>query len=454
MVRAKVFSVVVCQAHGIPEYFPFLDSDDRLENTFGMQRVMECGRNFDAVQFEERGGELMRLGKIYERNPEWKRSARRLTGRIHDHCNPRTMLKGGRPPVDVSAVNLPTIYKLGSELTVASLSGVVASEHCAYAALAAGGATLLKPMGEYVGVSTEELDDDEPEEEPPPPMEEGVELEDLLHVDPIEAPVPATALQAPVPAAAAPSEAQAVPAAVAIQAPAPEAAVQAPIPAAVQAPILAAVQAPILAAAPSGAPVAAAAAAAVVRTLTDFPGYTTISAEHATKLYFAPSGSKSSERINRVMNRLKAGTRAVEASALNESDCDPRAGGLHADLDPILVLVQVPAGVSCVIAIPLSFTSPPGEKGLDVLSVAEFKSARSFVRCRLLQAIQKPGPEGIMTFAKDVIGEEFVTSGDLCSPFNPETRTNEANGSFEWCVKASSFTTAAVVMCQCGESAV
>jgi hypothetical protein len=133
----------VCIAQGIPHYFPFLDSDDRLEGFFGMQRVLEAGRNFDAIQFEERAGELMRLEKIYERNPEWKLCSRRLAvkGRVSDHCSAKDVVRGANgcknhAPVDVSTVVLSTCWWRGAAEAASALSGVVNAQHYDYEALA------------------------------------------------------------------------------------------------------------------------------------------------------------------------------------------------------------------------------------------------------------------------------------------------------------------------------
>ena len=58
MTKAKFVSVACCQAEGIDFHFAYFDATQRLEELFGMQRVMECGSSVDAVQFEERGGDI------------------------------------------------------------------------------------------------------------------------------------------------------------------------------------------------------------------------------------------------------------------------------------------------------------------------------------------------------------------------------------------------------------
>ena len=58
----------------------FFISDDRLENFFGMQRALECGRNFDLFEFGIRAGELMGLGYYKGELPDHFTSFRRLGG--------------------------------------------------------------------------------------------------------------------------------------------------------------------------------------------------------------------------------------------------------------------------------------------------------------------------------------------------------------------------------------
>jgi hypothetical protein len=53
MIRSMFHAVAYAKAEGLTECFLFFVSDDRLEGFFGMGRVMECGRNFDLLEFEE-----------------------------------------------------------------------------------------------------------------------------------------------------------------------------------------------------------------------------------------------------------------------------------------------------------------------------------------------------------------------------------------------------------------
>ena len=80
MIRALFHAVAFAKSEGIAELFLFFISDDRLENFFGMQRVLECGRNFDLFEFGIRASELMRLGYYKGELPDHFTSFRRLGG--------------------------------------------------------------------------------------------------------------------------------------------------------------------------------------------------------------------------------------------------------------------------------------------------------------------------------------------------------------------------------------
>lgn len=116
MLRAHKVAIATSKAMNIKQYWFYQNADDREEGFFGMQRVLEAGRNFDTIQLEERGSELMVLDDIYTRHPDWKRTARRLGGKLFDHVNPRSITGGGKnyKPVDMSNVTLPPIWMLAA----------------------------------------------------------------------------------------------------------------------------------------------------------------------------------------------------------------------------------------------------------------------------------------------------------------------------------------------------
>ena len=78
--KGTYISQAVSKSLGIPNYFFYQDSDDRLEGMFGSARTISHGTNFDLVQFEERASHLMSLEEIYTRHPEMRKGSRRLGG--------------------------------------------------------------------------------------------------------------------------------------------------------------------------------------------------------------------------------------------------------------------------------------------------------------------------------------------------------------------------------------
>jgi hypothetical protein len=90
MIRAIFHSVATAQLHNNPEYFPFLDSTDPLEQFFGILRSLHGpGTQFDVVQFEERATAAMSIQRIYARHLDWRKPPKRLMGSL-DHMNPRS----------------------------------------------------------------------------------------------------------------------------------------------------------------------------------------------------------------------------------------------------------------------------------------------------------------------------------------------------------------------------
>ena len=96
-------------------------SEGRLEGFFGMGRVMECGRNFDLLEFEERFGQLMRVDHYKADMAELFKMHRRLGGHFFDHCNPHSFLhpNGVSEPkhdlVNPQLYSPPAMWVAGSE---------------------------------------------------------------------------------------------------------------------------------------------------------------------------------------------------------------------------------------------------------------------------------------------------------------------------------------------------
>ena len=121
MIRAMFHAVAYAKAEGLTECFLFFVSDDRLEGFFGMGRVMECGRNFDLLEFEERFGQLMRVDHYKADMAELFKMHRRLGGHFFDHCNPHSFLhpNGVSEPkhdlVNPQLYSPPAMWVAGSE---------------------------------------------------------------------------------------------------------------------------------------------------------------------------------------------------------------------------------------------------------------------------------------------------------------------------------------------------
>ena len=176
MIRALFHAVAFAKAEGITELFLFFISDDRLENFFGMQRVLECGRNFDLFEFGNRASELMRLGYYKGELPGHFTSSRRLGGTFFDHIAPRSFLHpaGVREPRTM-LVN-PQLYdpsamwdggggdakELLEESTGPDDPPLFSAVQLDFKAIAATGSDMLRPNGDgaYVGLKSARDEDE------------------------------------------------------------------------------------------------------------------------------------------------------------------------------------------------------------------------------------------------------------------------------------------------------
>ena len=100
MVKSAFISVLTGQHEGIGEYFPLLDSDDRIEVSFCVLRAMFSGVNFDCSQFVERASSSMTIDGIFSRREDLRRASRHLVAvapgsgvATQDHMNPATRLR-------------------------------------------------------------------------------------------------------------------------------------------------------------------------------------------------------------------------------------------------------------------------------------------------------------------------------------------------------------------------
>ena len=80
MCHGKFHAVAFAKAEGFTEVFLFFVNDDRREGFFGMLRVIECGRNDNLLEFEERASRLMRVDNNKSEMSKLFATHRRLSG--------------------------------------------------------------------------------------------------------------------------------------------------------------------------------------------------------------------------------------------------------------------------------------------------------------------------------------------------------------------------------------
>ena len=119
-------------------------------------------------------------------------------------------------------------------------------------------------------------------------------------------------------------------------------------------------------------------------TICDYPGYegNEMPLKRATKMKFSQGGSKAPERMCRVMNQLKAGTRAGSAADPVGID-EERAAGVQANIDPLFLIANSDAGITCVVVVPRPF-SIGAENNLLAISERELSDAKCTVHAHIL----------------------------------------------------------------------
>ena len=392
MLKAPHITIATSSVHGIRDYFWYQDADDRLEGFFGMERVLEAGSNFDLLQKEERATMLMRLDKLYTLHPEMRKGSKRQVGSMQfDHTNPKTIAsKSGRAPIDVGSVNLVNCWSMGAADADATLTrnDVFSSAHTNWREIsletnAAGRCPdMLRPHGDWVGVtdtSEDEMALAAAEQRPPPSNSSSADavwveevLEDMCdqYTEPAE------------PGGGAQPGAQ------------PESAIAPVHPTRIKLP-----------------------------KIYDYPGFPEgISVDQAPKLARGTADKKARERCARVMGRAMAGTKASGDASLEPAE-GPR---LLARVDPVVVLVRGPKGVSAVLAEPQTF------KISDVIS--DEISASELPTARITAAVLRPRStlvQGSLVFASGTTGDALVFDGVAATPVSPEIKYRD-DGSVEW----------------------
>ncbi|EJD33363.1 hypothetical protein AURDEDRAFT_177557 [Auricularia subglabra TFB-10046 SS5] len=146
-----------------PDYLLYiiLEGTDRLENVFSETRTMDHARNFDIDQLASKLATAFLIHAILQRNPHLDRGHRRLDWAKAvgmDRINPKSW-KGN---VRVGDVDLELAWSRGREIALTRLKATFGPEaHVDFAAhYAQAHHDMLRPLGEYVGVSGVTTDDD------------------------------------------------------------------------------------------------------------------------------------------------------------------------------------------------------------------------------------------------------------------------------------------------------
>ena len=160
----------------------------------------------------------------------------------------------------------------------------------------------------------------------------------------------------------------------------------------------------------------------------DYPGYEGLkmSLERAVKLKFSRLGAKAAERMRRVMNKWKAGTRGGSAAEPVDLESE-RAAGVHAHTDPLLLIANCDAGITCVVIVPVSF-SIGNESSLLAISLKELRDPRAMVDANIMVPSVDDG-ELSMVFGKHRFFAHVSVPAVACFTLNPEVVKDSAGRS-------------------------
>ena len=175
---------------------------------------------------------------------------------------------------------------------------------------------------------------------------------------------------------------------------------------------------------PSPASVAAASSQKPNQYILDYPGFEGIkmSLERVVKMKFERKGTKAAERMRRVCNQLKAGTRAGTADEPVDIE-DERAAGVQAHIDPLLLIAKCPAGTTCVVVMPLQF-SINNEKSLLSLSTRELCDPKAAVDAQILIPTVKN--DELMFFGSGRTFGRVQVPAVACRKINPDVARGPA----------------------------
>ena len=139
----------------VDEYFTFMDSDDRLEQLFGIIRTLSGqNRNFDMLELESNIGIATSIAQYFVVYPEKRRGSRKLSASL-DHWNPVSWTGCTK----TSNVDLAQCWRAGARdaAVVLRRGGLFTEAEVDWAALANEALaphkrTMLRPEGSEVGV--------------------------------------------------------------------------------------------------------------------------------------------------------------------------------------------------------------------------------------------------------------------------------------------------------------
>jgi len=166
--RSKFWSLANAQKDNVQEYYPFLDSGDRLEESFGCLRTLAGGASgtgdgMDCLQCCERISGVNQCEAVFARRPELRRMARHLKT-SNDHMNPSSYISTGnkgdpedRDRVQVTNVSLQHTYISGRRTAVALLKQLgVSTDKMDWKSMKDTNIDMLRPWGQFVGISSNE----------------------------------------------------------------------------------------------------------------------------------------------------------------------------------------------------------------------------------------------------------------------------------------------------------
>ena len=166
--------------------------------------------------------------------------------------------------------------------------------------------------------------------------------------------------------------------------------------------------------------------------LYDFPGFPQgITLEKATKLFFGPGGRKSTERMARVMDENKKGTKSVPIEIGLEDDSIPVT--LEAEVSPLLFIICTKSGIGLGVGQPLSFSVHNVGVCLLTVTAEQLADSATQTTLRVMRSVVQGGT--LIYRAQRHGGEILMLSGMAAVPFNPMLYVNQ--GLPEWRIQHS-----------------